>query len=154
MSSGLRKHLNYHIAVIITDLRLDTKMDDMKACRKRQEVISIALWWLPAVQVIKPTSFMLADGTSSYHTDVCLCSFSSKFGFNLFSDAIKMGWDIMIDSWDRLAIGQTSVSAGLRYHGHTPWLLVRSVWHQMCKWRIKYMNLKTLTRQKSVDDQL
>ena len=44
----------------------------------------------------------------SHVSDVC-SSVSDQFGLNQLFDDIKTGWDVMIDSWDWLLIGQVGV---------------------------------------------
>ena len=58
--------------------------------------IKNAPWWLAAVDI--STSSMLADGG----------------GLWLF-DAVRTGWILMIESWDRLTIGRAGVRAGHWY---------------------------------------
>ena len=68
---------------------------------------------------------------TSFHTDVTKCSFSVKFGLNLFFDVLKIEPSIIIDSWDWIAIGRVSVSLEPEYLGSSPWSLLCRIWLQM-----------------------
>ena len=86
-------------------------------------------WGLNHQCCSKLTTYFTTWATASYHTDVCpSITFSGEFGLNLLFDAIKMVWNVMIDSWDC----QWDINTAALFHEHH-WADSSSRWCQNCK---------------------
>ena len=73
-------------------------------------------------------------------------NFSCSFGFNYLFDALKLGWNVRIFSWDWLTIDLARVSMGPRYPGSIAWSLLRRlgmILDSVKKKRL-YVNLQTV----------
>ena len=111
-------------------------------------MVCVAPWWLAAVQVINNICQWLGDWRNwkinvqvklnllrddfyqsryinYYHTVVySSVNIPSAFDFNKLFDHVKMGWKVLIDSWDWLLIGRACVLTGPHHRGSIPWLLL------------------------------
>ena len=55
-------------------------------------------------------------------------NFSCSFGFNYLFDALKLGWNVMIFSWDWLTIDLARVSMGPRYPRFHRLIITTKTW--------------------------
>ena len=137
--------------------------------KKWNQTILIAPWWLAAVYVTNrlhvsgwdmDQTIKSKDTSNKYFSEmVTVISGSShwrifeayiflvNFGLNVLFDAMKTGWNLVIDSWDGLTLAQACVSVGRQYRSSTPrpplWIqkhkmavLVVSFWYNRRRCRL------------------